>query len=362
MESPSISIVIPTLNSQRTLELCLKSIAMQDYPHDLLEVIIADGGSTDGTLSMVEDFRATSGIKTNIYENPLKTGEAGKAAGVRVARNELVALIDSDNILPNKQWFLKMAKPLEDPEIFGSEPIEYAYRRGDNHITRYCALMGMNDPLCYFLGNYDRKNHISLSWTDLPIMGVKVTEKAAKQVFGLINYLNNDDEFQYIKVKLQPEVLPTIGANGTILRAKLLKNCLMSEYLFDIDIIYELVSNGYQSFAKVNIGIVHLFGDKMQTFYRKQSRRIRDYIYFKETSIRSYPWQRQSKKRVILFVICCLVLFPLFIQSIRGYMNKPDKVWFLHPIFCWLTLWTYGWGTIASRFYKGTLSRTSWSQ
>ncbi len=362
MEFPSISVVIPTLNSQRTLGSCLKSIATQDYPHDLIEVIIADGGSTDGTLSTVEDFRISSGIRSSVYENPLKTGEAGKAVGVREARNELVALIDSDNILPTKKWFQKMTKPFEDTEIFGSEPIEYTYRTQDNYITRYCALMGMNDPLCYFIGNYDRKNHISLRWTDLPIIGVKVNKKGEHRALETVNYLNNDHEFQYIKIKLQPDLLPTIGANGTIIRRKSLLMYLESDYLFDIDIIYELVKKGQHFFAKVNVGIVHLFGDKIQTFYRKQSRRIRDYMYFNRISLRSYPWKMQSKKKVMIFVLYCLALFPLYIQSIKGFNNQPDKVWFLHPLFCWLTLWAYGWGTIVSMFYKGTLSRSTWAQ
>ena len=70
---------------------------------------------------------------------------------------------------------------------------------------------------------------------------------------------------------------------------------LESDYLFDIDIIYELVKKGQHFFAKVNVGIVHLFGDKIQTFYRKQSRRIRDYMYFNRISLRSYPWKMQRK-------------------------------------------------------------------
>ncbi len=89
MTCPSISIVIPTLNSQRTLGFFLKSIAMQEYPHDLLKVIITDGGSTDRTLYIVGDFRETSGIKTSVCENPLKTGEAGKAVGVRKTKKRI---------------------------------------------------------------------------------------------------------------------------------------------------------------------------------------------------------------------------------------------------------------------------------
>ena len=54
--SPTISILIPTLNSAKTLRACLESIAMQDYPKDNIEIIIADGGSTDGTLEIISEF------------------------------------------------------------------------------------------------------------------------------------------------------------------------------------------------------------------------------------------------------------------------------------------------------------------
>jgi len=47
--------------------------------------------------------------------NPLKTGEAGKAAGVKHAGGEIIALIDSDNILPERDWLVRMAALFYDP-------------------------------------------------------------------------------------------------------------------------------------------------------------------------------------------------------------------------------------------------------
>ncbi|KXK09736.1 MAG: putative teichuronic acid biosynthesis glycosyltransferase TuaG [candidate division WS6 bacterium OLB21] len=52
----TVSIVIPTLNSERYLADTLQSISKQTQKVD--EIIIVDGGSTDGTQSIVKSFEA----------------------------------------------------------------------------------------------------------------------------------------------------------------------------------------------------------------------------------------------------------------------------------------------------------------
>ena len=86
----------------------------------------------------------------------MKTGEAGKAIGLKHTKNEIIVSIDYDNILPDKDWLKRMVKPFQDSEIIASEPIEYTYGKEDGYITRYYALLSMNDLLCLFGGNYDR--------------------------------------------------------------------------------------------------------------------------------------------------------------------------------------------------------------
>ncbi len=138
LNQPSISIIIPTYNSEKVLPLCLESLKNQDYSKEKIEVIIADGGSTDSTLEIAQKYA------DKIYPNPLKTGEAGKAVGVRRSKGEIIALIDSDNIRPSKDWLFRMTEPFQDREIAGSEPLYYSYRKEDGYITRYCAMLGMN--------------------------------------------------------------------------------------------------------------------------------------------------------------------------------------------------------------------------
>ena len=298
------------------MPLCLQSINEQDYPKDKLEVIVVDGGSTDRTIDIAKEFGVTK-----ILRNPLRTGEAGKALGVKATKNEIIAFIDSDNILDRKDWFKRMVEPFEDREIVGAEPLYYSYRREDGYITRYCALIGMNDPLCLFLGNYDRYSYLTGKWTELDV--------------------KQEDRGQYLKIELNEKAIPTIGANGFLIRREVLNECSIGNYLFDIDAVYELVRQGYNKLAKVKIGIVHIFSNSISMFVRKQKRRIRDYTYYKNLGLRRYPWSSISKSKLFKFVIYTIFLFPLLVQAVRGYTKRHDNAWLFHILACWITLVIY---------------------
>src|SRR5688572_771064 len=113
---PKVSFVIPTLNSARYLDECLAAVRAQDYPRDRLEILLVDAGSTDDTRAIARRH----GVD-RIMENPLRTGEAGKAIGIREATGELICLVDSDNVLIGRDWLRRMVAPFEDPEVISSE-------------------------------------------------------------------------------------------------------------------------------------------------------------------------------------------------------------------------------------------------
>lgn len=333
---PSVSVLLPTLNAARVLEGCLKSIVNQDYPKEKIEIVVADGGSIDRTLAVAKKYGA------RIYKNSLKTGEAGKAVALRKAKHELVALIDSDNVLPSKDWLKKITEPFSDKEILGSEPWEFTYRKKDSLVNRYCALIGANDPYCYFIGNYDKKSFLSEKWTGLDF--------------------HQEDKNGYLKVKVEGGVLPTIGANGTIWRTEVLKRTVgKSDYLFDTDIPYILSRQGSFWFAKVKVGIIHLYCHSISDFYRKQRRRARDFFYLERKQKRGETYQRKRNKQ-LRFIFSVVTIFPLTLQAMRGFIKKPDSAWFFHPFACLMTLWVYGSETILAWLGKSRLDRKSWRQ
>lgn len=336
---PSVSIVIPTLNASSVLEKCLSSIKAQSYPKSKVEVIIADGGSTDMTLSIAKKYH------TRIVFNKLKTGESGKAVGVMAAKGSLIALIDSDNILPDKNWLKEMTLPFFDEEIIVAEPITYTYRKVDPYLTRYFALLGMNDPICLFIGNYDRISQITGRWTDL--------------------HFPELDLGRYLKITLDHEPIPTIGANGTLIRTKILKQAIHGKkYLFDIDIVLKLIRDrGSVKIAKVKTGIIHTFvEDDPFKFFRKQLRRINDMSFHRAHGSRQIDWQTAFFWRVIWFQFQCLLVFPIIIQTIRGYLRKPDPAWLFHPVAVYTTWIIYLYGWLKGKIVPHESSRANWSQ
>jgi len=126
-------------------------------------IVIANGGSCNSTVEIAREFGCL------LVGKPERTGETGKAWGIREASGEIIALVDSDNQLDHHYWLEQVTAPFHDPEIAGSEPLEYAYRRNDAPLTSYCTLMGMNDPLCYSLNNYNHFNAITGRWNGLGV-------------------------------------------------------------------------------------------------------------------------------------------------------------------------------------------------
>lgn len=98
-DGPTVSVVIPTHNSENSIRRCLDSIARQSYTN--LEVIVVDDASRDST---VETVKAYSDIDVNLIAQTVNTGPAAaRNAGIDAASGDYIAFMDSDDEwLPQK--------------------------------------------------------------------------------------------------------------------------------------------------------------------------------------------------------------------------------------------------------------------
>jgi glycosyltransferase involved in cell wall biosynthesis len=96
-----VSIVIPALNEERMIGLCLESLAGMDFPRDQFEVLLVDNGSSDRTLEIARSFQSRLNLK--ILEKAGVKISALRNLGAGQAQGAIVAFLDADCLAP-RDW------------------------------------------------------------------------------------------------------------------------------------------------------------------------------------------------------------------------------------------------------------------
>ncbi|MFO0881178.1 MAG: glycosyltransferase family 2 protein [Gemmataceae bacterium] len=109
---PMISVIIPVRNEEAFLGETLQRLLEQDYPADRLEILVADGCSTDATPDIV---RAWGEKHSNIrlLENPRRWSSAGRNVAARAARGDIILLIDGHCEIPGRRHLLDLAEAFQ---------------------------------------------------------------------------------------------------------------------------------------------------------------------------------------------------------------------------------------------------------
>jgi glycosyltransferase involved in cell wall biosynthesis len=101
-----VTLIITVLNEARSLPTLLNSIAAQTCPPD--EVIICDGGSTDGTIDLL---RAERRFPVRVIERPGSNISQGRNAAIAEATGDVIASTDA-GVRLDPQWLEKLIEPL----------------------------------------------------------------------------------------------------------------------------------------------------------------------------------------------------------------------------------------------------------
>jgi glycosyltransferase involved in cell wall biosynthesis len=111
---PLVSVVMPTLNSARHLREAVHSLINQDYPR--FELIVVDGGSTDGTLDILKSYLGDEDLK--ILELPPDQGIAKALnVGLAEARGEFIARMDADDVSYPSRLTAQVEFLVQNPEV-----------------------------------------------------------------------------------------------------------------------------------------------------------------------------------------------------------------------------------------------------
>ena len=113
-ERSLISVVVPAWRAEKTLAATLDSILSQTWRE--LEVLVVDDASPDGTLALAQSYAAKD-PRVRVIAQP-ENGGVSKARnrGVREARGEWIALLDSDDLWMPEKLERQMALAAQHPE------------------------------------------------------------------------------------------------------------------------------------------------------------------------------------------------------------------------------------------------------
>ena len=93
MARPFVTVAMPCLNEAGFIEACLRSVQAQTYPRDRLEILVADGGSADGTPEILARLAAED-ARIRVIDNPQRIQAAGLNCAIRESRGEVIVRMD----------------------------------------------------------------------------------------------------------------------------------------------------------------------------------------------------------------------------------------------------------------------------
>jgi len=100
---PSVSIIVPTYNEGQVIRYKLQNLVELNYPKDLIQVVIVDSASTDGTMREIESFKENnSNLDIVAIRENKRTGKSSALnLALKHSRGEIVIVSDADCFWPS---------------------------------------------------------------------------------------------------------------------------------------------------------------------------------------------------------------------------------------------------------------------
>jgi hypothetical protein len=296
-----ISLIVATLNEIRRLPRLIASVAGQTYPRELVEVVIADGGSTDGTVEYAESAGCI------VVHNPHRRAEPGIVVGTGVATGDLVASLAADTVFHDRDFIAKIVAPFADPNVYLSVPRVIGTQE-DCLATRY--INEFTDPFNHFLYG----------------------DAASPTTFGLAYRIKRTTP-AYVIYDFPPDAPPLVAfAQGTTLRAGFARRTGTEEddILPVMDVLREGGEIAYVPSARIEHHTVASLADFVQKFGPRIAKRLEDRSH--TVWQRAAFWTKQRRMRAYLWPFYAVSVVGPILTALYGLIRDRRAIWLYHPV------------------------------
>jgi glycosyltransferase involved in cell wall biosynthesis len=318
----SISIVMATLNSMRTIEQSLSSIVEQDYPKDLLEILVIDGGSTDGTRELAKKFGA------RVIDNPQVEPVSAKLIGMREAKNELLMHLDSDEVLLSKDALFKRSQAFEkNPDVQMVFSQGYVNPPSANFATRYINEFGDPFSMYYYRLSKDHRFHLP-------------------DLRGKLRLVSENDSYVIFEVKPGDHLILENAALGNVINIGFFRQNfpeLCARPDGPVHFFYHMQSLTQKFGVIKEDGVMHHSADNWRGFLRKIRWRVVNNV-FRDGKLEHAGFNRRHhfdffavRARKYLYPFYAFLIVPVALDSLYLVWTRRDVKFINHCLLTWYT-------------------------
>ncbi len=109
---PSISVVVPVRNEEAHIERTLRQLLDQEFTGVDVEILVADGRSTDRTREIVESL-AHEHPRIKLFDNPGRLSSSARNIGIEQSTGDYVVIIDGHCEIPSGTYFVDLVQAFE---------------------------------------------------------------------------------------------------------------------------------------------------------------------------------------------------------------------------------------------------------
>ena len=190
---PFVTIVMPVRNEADFIGRSLRAVLLQDYSPNFLEIIVADGLSTDATRTIIGDLGTEFGVNIKIVENPEQIAPTGLNHAIAAAKDEIIIRVDGHcEIAPD--YVTNCVKHLQENKCEGvGGPIETIGETLTAQAIAVAMSSGFGVGGSAFRTVNDREMYVDT--VAFPAYKREIFERIG--VFNEELVRNQDDEFNY---------------------------------------------------------------------------------------------------------------------------------------------------------------------
>ncbi len=201
---PSVTILVPVFNEERTVENTIESLLGLEYPADKLFIMVVDDGSRDNTWNLVQKFQGHPQILLHKKENGGKYTALNY--GITNATSEFIGCLDADSFVDSKA-LLHIIPNFENPEIVAVTP--------SMKIQNPDTILGLVQNAEYNMGIFTRKLFSLLDAQYVTPGPFSIFRKSVFDRVGLYRHAHNTEDLE-MALRLQDHHLRIANADKAI--------------------------------------------------------------------------------------------------------------------------------------------------